>query len=107
MAKEWKTIAEFGLIENKTRDKRKAERIADTILRTTVKLNAEQLKQESVNLYRKQELENEHLIDAFEGKRIKNKDAIKRALRLKKEREKEKTAEQKKIQASTNEKPTE
>ena len=107
MAKGWKTIAEFGLIENKTRDKRKAERIADTVMRTTVKLNAEQLKQESVDLYIKQQYKEDHLIDAFDNKRIKNKDAIKQALRLKKERAKEKTAEQKKKQASTNEKPTE
>ena len=107
MAKGWRTIAEYGLVENKTRDRRKAIRVADTLMRTTDKLNADKLKEEGVNLFYAQKAEDDHLLDAFDNKRIKKKDAIKRALRLKKEREKSKNAKQQNAQASIKEEPTE
>ena len=47
-----------------------------------------QLMNESEIAYEVQQLENAKLLDAFKEKRLKSKDAIKRAIRLKKEAEK-------------------
>ena len=48
----------------------------------------EQLMNISEIAYEVQQLENARLLDAFKEKKLKSKDAIKRAIRLKKEAEK-------------------
>lgn len=88
MAKGWKTIL-TNTSDTKAEPKAiavKKARYADTLMRSTKKKDQEALKKEGEDLFHKSNFEKDHLIDAFDNKRVKNKDAIKRAIRIKKER---------------------
>lgn len=89
MAKNWKTIL-TNTPDTKAEPKQvavKKARYADTLMRKTKKKkDQEALKKEGEDLFHKSVSEKDHLLDAFENKRIKNKEAIKRAIRIKKER---------------------
>lgn len=87
MAKGWKTVA-----TNSTNfDKKKSEnplrdsKRFNSLMAKTEKKNVEQLKKEGEELFTQRKAEDAHLLDAFDRKVVKDKNAIKRAIKLKKD----------------------
>lgn len=87
MAKGWKTVA-----TNSTNfDKKKSEnplrdsKRFNSLIAKTEKKNVEQLKKEGEELFAQRKAEDAHLLDAFDRKVVKDKNAIKRAIKLKKD----------------------
>lgn len=87
MAKGWKTVA-----TNSTNfDKKKSEnplrdsKRFNSLMAKTEKKNVEQLKKEGEELFAQRKAEDAHLLDAFDRKVVKDKNAIKRAIKLKKD----------------------
>ena len=87
MAKGWKTVA-----TNSTNfDKKKSEnplrdsKRFNSLMAKTEKKNVEQLKKEGEELFAQRKAEDAHLLDAFDRKAVKDKNAIKRAIKLKKD----------------------
>ena len=84
----------------------KKQRIAafEKAIKNTKSLSAEDLKKESDMLYAKKVATEDSLLKAFEDKKLKSNNAIKQALRIKKEREKQnKNAKQSKETVSNEE----
>ena len=91
MAKGWKTLETVNDTpkSNKTQqEKNRAKTRADNFLRSVKTLSEADLKKEGVEAYFHQKSSNEALLDAFENKRLKSKNLIKQAIKLKKEKEK-------------------
>lgn len=87
MAKGWKTVA----TNNTNFDKKKSEnplrdsKRFNSLMAKTEKKNVEQLKKEGEELFAQRKAEDAHLLDAFDRKVVKDKNAIKRAIKLKKD----------------------
>lgn len=88
MAKGWSNFATINDLSNSLskQEKIKREQRFNDAIRNTKTLSVEALKQHSDELYDKQMAEDEKLLQAFTDKKVKSKTAIRRALRLKKER---------------------
>ena len=97
MAKGWTKVETIYDTEKKTReesihdDKRWNKLIRDTKIRTI-----EQMKKDADKSYLKRETAEADLIMAFNAKKLKSKQMIKQAIRLKKIREQAKNKEEKK-----------
>lgn len=90
MSKEWiKIDTIYSTTKPKTREERaKQARAFKRLMAKTEKLSAADLKKASNEYYAEQKLKNDCLLQAYEDKRLKSKEAIKQAIRIKKEREK-------------------
>ena len=77
------------------------------LVRNTKTLKAFELKKESEELYEKAKAEEDKLLDAFDRKVVKSKNAIKQAIRIKKERTEAKTKEPEAAKPTENEPVTE
>ena len=88
MAKGWKKIADNSISDGiVTRAERVAkDKAMSNLVRNTKTLKAFDLKKESEELYEKAKAEEDKLLDAFDRKVVKSKNAIKQAIRIKKER---------------------
>lgn len=112
MAKGWTKVKTVNDVERKKIDS-KTENDFNVLIRNTKSLPAEKLKKNSEILYDKKIEEENKLLFAFDNKLIKSKEAIKRALRIKKQREKleankaDINTEQKEEPDSTKEEQTE
>ena len=96
MADGWKRAFTInGESEVKSNDKH----FNDTI-RNTKSLSVDELKKESANAYAKKVAETESLLSALENGTLKSKTLIKRATRIKEEREKKAAAEAEKKAAA-------
>ena len=65
----------------------KQSRAFDKLIKTTPTLDIKGLKKKGKETYESKIAKENHLLDAFEGNRVKSKSAIKEATRIKKERE--------------------
>ena len=86
MAKGWKTV----MTNSTDFNKRKSNTLGDSkkfnsLMAKTEKKNVEQLKKEGEELFTQRKAEDTHLLDAFDRKVVKDKNAIKRAIKLKKD----------------------
>ena len=85
MAKGWSTI--YTNKDTTPATTIKAERHFNNTIRNTPSLPVEKLKANSEAAYVKKIAEEDKLLDAFDNKLLKSKNAIKQAIQLKKERE--------------------
>lgn len=89
MAKGWKQVGTINELTSLSKEEQlKTDRYYNRLKRTTKTLSLKELMEESDNLLAKQQAEDAALLDAFEHNRLKSKDAIKRAIALKKKQEK-------------------
>lgn len=88
MAKGWENVRNNAItVEKITKAERTAkDRAFSKLIRNTNSLKAFDLKAESEALYEKKINEENKLLDAFNRKAVKSKEAIKQAIRIKKER---------------------
>lgn len=87
MAKGWKTVMTNSTDFNKRKSEnplRDSKRF-NSLMAKTEKKNVEQLKKEGEELFAQRKVEDAHLLDAFDRKVVKDKNAIKRAIKLKKD----------------------
>lgn len=87
MAKGWKTVMTNSTDFNKRKSEnplRDSKRF-NSLMAKTEKKNVEQLKKEGEELFAQRKAEDAHLLDAFDRKVVKDKNAIKRAIKLKKD----------------------
>ena len=92
MAKGWKSI-----YTNKDTTEPPNLKKIDKTIRSTKTPTFEQLKKEFDDAYEKQNAEDASILAAFEDKRLKSKNLIKRAIKLQKAKEK---TEQKKVETT-------
>ena len=99
MAKGWTKVRDNAIDTVKMTKAEKVikERGMAKLIRNTPKLSAFDLKKEGEDLYDKKKGEEDKLLDAFDNKLVKSKNAIKQAIRIKKERTE---AESKKLEAA-------
>ena len=91
MSKDWKkitTINDCTIPAESEYNKQKKNQNFKVCIHNTKSFTLEDLKKHSDGLYNKKSAEDAKLLLAFEEKRLKSKDAIKRAIALKKEQEK-------------------
>lgn len=90
MAKNWikiDTIYSPIAPETKAERRRKTKRY-NHLMATTKTLSAKDLKKESIEAYNENKEKENNLLKAYEDKKLKSENAIKQAIRLKKERAK-------------------
>ena len=87
MAKGWVTIENDNNITPRTYSIINNDKAFKKLMATTKSKTIKELIEEGNLAYNQKLAEDEALLDAFEHNRLKNKDAIKRAIVLKKERE--------------------
>lgn len=81
MAKGWKTVGTINKLEN---DVKINVRQRDWVLRNTpVQKNLMSLYKEGVDLYEKRKTQEESLVKAYDDKRLKSKQIIKKAIEMK------------------------
>ena len=109
MAKGWKTLETVNDTpkSNKTQQEKNRDRTrADNFIRSVKSLSEDELKKEAKLLYEQQQSANEALLDAFENKRLKSKNLIKQAIKLKKDKEKTEAEVKAKEAQKENPQPT-
>ena len=87
MAKGWTTLTNVNTMVPKTYDIKSNDKAFKKLMTTTKSKTIKELIADGNEHYKQKLAEDDALLDAFENKRLKNKDAIKRAMALKKERE--------------------
>ena len=87
MAKGWTTVGTIWDMPPAEYDRVKADRYFSTLMKKTKTKSAKDLKEEGIELYKAKIANDDALLDAYENKRLKNKDAIKQAMAIKRERE--------------------
>ena len=87
MAKGWTTISNVNTMIPKTYSEKANNKAFKKLMTTTKSKSLKELLEEGNLAYQQKIAEDDALLDAFEHKRLKDKDAIKRAMALKKERE--------------------
>lgn len=93
MAKEWtsiKTVNSVPAIKESKISRNDRMRSFDNLIHNTKPLSAIDMQKQSEKFYTQTRAEEDKLLAAFEEKKVKSKEAIKRALRIKKERAAEK-----------------
>jgi len=103
MAKGWKTIQNINITSSITTEDARMKRNQNfkNAIHNVKSYTAEELKKYSDALYDKKQADDERLLNAFEGKRLKSKEAIKKAIALKKEKDAEAAKKQKKQKTAT------
>ena len=88
MAKGWKSVGNNAITIEKVsrKDRINKDKKFSNLIRNTKSLRSFDLKKEGEDLYERRILEEDKLLDAFENKLVKSKNAIKQAIRIKKER---------------------
>lgn len=97
MAKNWTRISTVNDIINAetAAQKQHREQAFSNAIKNVKTMDLESLKEHSDKIFSEKKAEDESLLEAFDNKKLKSKALIKRALQLKKERDK---AEKKKAQ---------
>lgn len=90
MAKDWiKIDTIYNEIDPLTRaERQKASKRYKSLMAKTKTLPIVEIKKRSIELYNKNKVEEDSLLQAFADKRLKSEKAIKQAIRIKKERAK-------------------
>lgn len=110
MAKNWVTIETVNNIPKENisnNNKKKREASFRILIDNSKSLSIPEMKKRSQKLYEIEKAKEDNLLEAFNDKRLKSKNLIQQALRIKKERaafiEKNKSAKQNKKEVSNNE----
>ena len=91
MAKDWITIETIYSLKNKPETKaeqRQKSKRFKSLMAKTKTLSIADKRKESIALYNEHKAKEDSLLKAFEEKKLKSEDAIKQAIRIKKERAK-------------------
>ena len=87
MAKGWKSFGTINALEPVGYTPRESDRAFKRLMAKTATKDVKELKEDAKLHYEQKIMADNALLDAFENNRLKSKDAIKRAMALKKERE--------------------
>ena len=91
MAKDWTTVETIYSLKNKPKTKAEQRREAKTyksLMAKTETLTVPEIKKRSAAAYNEQKAKEDNLLQAYENKKLKSENAIKQAIRIKKERAK-------------------
>lgn len=96
MEKKWTTIETVNSIKNTETKSDKIKRMKnfDNLIHNTKILSKEDLKKHGDDLFTEKKNAEDQLLEAYNDKKLKSKKLIKQALRIKKERNKNKNAKQ-------------
>ena len=106
MAKGWTSIETIYSLKNKPKtqaEKRKEAKSYKRLMSTTKTLSVADLKKQSKEFYKQNKEKEDNLLQAFEDKKLKSKNAIKQAIQIKKKSEKKNDAKQDIEKVSNNE----
>lgn len=88
MSKKWKTIRNDASKKSTKEERIKQDRGFVNLINNTKTLSVKDLKAESKELYAAKIAEEDKLLKAFDNKKLKSGEAVRRALRIKKDRAK-------------------
>ena len=86
MSKKWKTIRNDTSKKSTKEERVRQDRSFANLINNTKTLSVKDLKAESKELYAAKIAEEDQLLEALENKKLKSKEALKRAFRIKKDR---------------------
>ena len=104
MAKGWtklNTVNDIPTTNATEQEKVRKARRVDNFIRSTKSLKVEELKKAGDEHYAQQVSKEDALLDAFENKRLKSKELIKQAIKIKKDRAKVEAKKAAEVQSSS------